>query len=58
MLKFDNLEYPLFKTSILLGRLKENNRTHKDTCISELREWVDNLMGQHANYNKKFNRSV
>ena len=58
MLKYDNLDYPLFKINILNARNKENNRVNKQVCLEKLKSWEEFLMGYHHNYNKVFNRSI
>ena len=58
MLKYDNLDYPLFKVNILNSRINDNNKKNKEPCLEKLRAWEEHLMGYHHNYNKVFNRSL
>lgn len=57
-LKYDNLDYPHFKTSMLLQRMKEVNFSHKTRCLEQLEEWKKYLQGIHPNLNKTFNRAT
>lgn len=57
-IRYDNLDYPQFKSTMVVDRIKEINFNHKVLCLEQLKEWIKYLEGDHSNQGKVYNRST